>query len=255
MEARLYSIKLSHPGHAARLMLEHKGIEHRVTMFPAGLHPALVRLAGFSGYTVPALKIDGRRIQASLAIARELERVKPEPSLYPAAAAARARVDDAERWGEAELQPLPRRMFRWALTNQREAREWTARHEGLPAPALQARTNALLVRRFANAVGATDERIRQDLADLPAKLDRADELVADGTLSLEQPNAAAFQIGTSIRALCLFPQLQPLIETRPCGDIAYSVLPEYPQAPVELPVEWLASAHRGPPARERSRRN
>ena len=255
MEARLYSIKLSHPGHAARLMLEHKDIEHRVTMFPAGLHPVLVRLAGFGGYTVPALKIDGRRIQTSLAIARELERIKPEPSLYPAEAEARARVEEAERWGEAELQPLPRRMFRWALTHQREAREWTARYEGMPAPGLQARTNAPLVRRFANAVGATDERVRQDLAELPAKLDRADELVGDGTLSLEQPNAATFQIGTSIRALCLFPQLQQLIEGRPCGDIAYSVLPEYPQAPVELPPKWLASAHRGPPARERSRRD
>jgi glutathione S-transferase len=222
-------------------MLEHKGIEHRLTMFPAGMHPALVRMAGFSGYTVPALKLDGRRIQTSLAIARELERIKPEPSLYPAGADARARVEEAERWGEAELQPILRRMFRWALTRQRAAREWTARYEGMPAPGLQARTTTPLVRRFASAVGATDERIRKDLADLPGKLERADELVGDGTLSLEQPSAATFQIGTSIRALCLFPQLQPLIEGRPAGDIAFSVLPEYPQAPVELPPEWLAS--------------
>jgi glutathione S-transferase len=239
MEARLYTIKLSHPGHAARLMLEHKRIEHRVTTFPAGLHPLLVRLAGFRGHTVPVLKLDGRRIEKSLVIARELDRVKPEPGLYPADAAARARVDDAERWGEAELQPLPRRMFRWALTQQREAREWTARFEGMPAPGLQARTNAPLVRRFADAVGATAERVRQDLAELPAKLDRADELVANGTLSLEQPNAATFQIGTSIRALGLFPQLEPLLAGRPCGDIAHSVLPEYPQSPAELPSEWL----------------
>ena len=239
MEARLYTIKLSHPGHAARLMLEHKRIEHRVTTFPAGLHPLLVRLAGFRGYTVPVLKLDGQRIEKSLVIARELDRLKPDPGLYPADASARARVEDAERWGEAELQPLPRRMFRWALTQQREAREWTARFEGMPAPGLQARTNAPLVRRFADAVGATGERVRQDLADLPATLDRADELVANGTLSLEQPNAATFQIGTSIRALCLFPQLEPLLAGRPCGDIAHSVLPEYPQSPAELPSEWL----------------
>lgn len=239
MEARLYTIKLSHPGHAARLMLEHKRIEHRVTTFPAGLHPLLVRLAGFRGHTVPVLKLDGRRIEKSLVIARELDRLKPDPGLYPADASARARVEEAERWGEAELQPLPRRMFRWALTQQREAREWTARFEGMPAPGLQARTNAPLVRRFADAVGATGERVRQDLAELPAKLDRADELVANGTLSLEQPNAATFQIGTSIRALCLFPQLEPLLAGRPCGDIAHSVLPEYPQSPAELPSEWL----------------
>ena len=235
VEARLYTIKLSHPGHAARLMLEHKGIEHRVTNFPAGLQPLLVRLAGFQGYTVPVLKIDGRRVEKSLAISRELDRIKPEPGLYPADPAARARVEEAERWGEAELQPLPRRMFRWALTQQRQAREWIARYEGMPAASLQARINTPLAKRFAGAVGATEERVRRDLAELPAKLDRADELVGDGTLSLEQPNAATYQIGTSIRALCLFPQLEPLVAGRPCGDIAYSVLPEYPQAPVELP--------------------
>ena len=55
--------------------------------------------------------------------------------------------------------------------------------------------------------------------------------------------------------LVKYSQEQPLVEGRPCGDIAYSVLPEFPQAPVELPGEWLASAHRGAPARERSRRD
>jgi glutathione S-transferase len=241
VEAHLYAIKLSHPSHAARLMLEHKGIDHTVTMFPAGLHPMLVRLAGFQGNTVPVLKIDGRRVEKSLVIARELDRLKPNPGLYPADAASRARVDEAERWGEAELQPVPRRMFRWALTQQRAAREWTARFEGLPVPGLQARANVPLVRRFANAVGATDVRVRKDLAELPAKLDRVDELVANGTLSLEQPNAATFQIGTSVRALCLFAQLEPLLAGRPCGDIARSVLPEFPQSSVELPSEWLPS--------------
>jgi glutathione S-transferase len=244
VEARLYTLRLSHPGQAARLMLEYKGIEHRVTTLPAGFHPLLVRLAGFRGYTVPVLKLDGQRVETSLAIARELERVKPEPALYPAEAKARARVEEAERWGEAELQPVPRRIFRWALTGQPAAREWLARSERLPAPSVQARMSLPIVRRFAKASGATDERVRQDLAELPGKLDRADELVGDGTLSLAQPNAATFQIGTSIRALDLIPQLAPLLAGRPCVDIAHSVLPDQPQAPVELPSEWLPAAAR-----------
>jgi glutathione S-transferase len=237
--ARLYTIELSHPGHAARLMLEHKGIDHRVTVLPAGLHPLLVRLAGFRGHTVPVMKIDGRRIETSLAIARELERIAPEPPLYPADPAARAGVEEAERWGEAEVQPLPRRMLRWTMTRQREPREWIARLAKLPAPGLQARTNLPLVRRFAKAVGATDDRIRQDLAELPGKLDRVDALIADGTLSLEQPNAATFQIGTSVRALTLFRQLEPLVAGRPCGELGRALLPEFPQGPAELPAEWL----------------
>src|SRR4029079_968078 len=141
---------------------------------------------GFRGNTVPVLKIDGRRVEKSLVIARELDRLKPDPRLYPGEAATRARAEEAERWGEAELQPVPRRMFRWALTQQHAAREWTARFEGLPAPSLQARMNLPLVKRSASAVGATDERVRQDVAELPGMLDRVDALVADGTLSLEQ---------------------------------------------------------------------
>ena len=239
MSARLYTIQLSHPGHAARLMLEHKGIDHRVTVLPAGLHPALLRALGFRGHTVPALRLDGRRVERSLAIARELERAKPEPPLYPREAEGRARVEEAERWGEAEFQPVPRRLFRWSLTRDRDAREWMARTAKLPAPALQARTNLPLVRRFAKAVGATDERVRQDLAELPGKLDRVDALIADGTIGIDEPNAATFQIGTSVRALALFPQLEERLAGRPCDELARRLVPDHPSAPVALPADWL----------------
>jgi glutathione S-transferase len=188
---------------------------------------------------VPVLKIDGRRVERSLAIARELERIAPDPPLYPADPEARARVEEAERWGEAELQPLPRRILRWTMTKQVEPREWIARLAKLPAPGLQARTNLPLVKRFAKAVGATDERIRRDLAELPAKLDRADALVAEGTLAAEQPNAAAFQIGTSVRALSLFAQLEPLLAGRPAAELGRALLPDFPQAPAVLPGDWL----------------
>ena len=76
--AKLYSLSLSHPGHAARLMLERKGIEHRVVDLLPGLHPPIVRAAGFRGGTVPALKLDGRRIQGSLRISRALEQARPD---------------------------------------------------------------------------------------------------------------------------------------------------------------------------------
>lgn len=239
MNARLYTIGLSHPGHAARLMLEHKGIEHRVTVFPEGLHPVLVRLAGFKGHTVPALKIDGEKVQHSLEIAAVLDRIQPDPPLYPRDPAKRAAVEEAERWAEAELQPLARRMLRWSLTQQLEGRRWMVEVSGLPAPRVQARTSRPLVRLFARAVDATSETVRQDLAELPAKLDRADALIADGTISMSEPNAATFQAGTSIRALTLFPQLVPLIEGRPCGRLAHALLPDFPQSPVRLPEEWL----------------
>lgn len=239
MAARLYSMEVSHPGHAVRLMLEHKGIDHRVTTLPPGTQPAVVRLAGFRRYTVPALKLDGKRLQHSLEISRELERMKPEPPLFPADPQLREAVEEAERWGEAELQPVSRRIIRWALTEQREAREWLARTGGLPLPALQARTSLPITRRFAKVSGATAERVRQDLAELPGKLDHVDALIADGLLSADSPNAATFQIGTSVRALTLFPQIAAFIEGRPADLLGRALLPEFPQSPVTLPQDWL----------------
>ena len=85
MTAKLYSMSLSHPSQAARLMLERKGIEHRVVELLPGFHPPQLRAAGFRGGTVPALKLDGRRIQGSLRISRALEQARPDVApLFPA---------------------------------------------------------------------------------------------------------------------------------------------------------------------------
>ena len=83
MPAKLYALSLSHPSQAARLMLEHKGIEHQIVDLMPGMHPLQLRAAGFRGGTVPALKLDGRRIQGSLLISRALEQVRPEPTALP----------------------------------------------------------------------------------------------------------------------------------------------------------------------------
>lgn len=65
-------------------MLEHKGIEHKAVNLVPGAHAAALRLIGFRGGTVPALKLDGRRVQGTRAIARALDEAQPEPSLFPA---------------------------------------------------------------------------------------------------------------------------------------------------------------------------
>lgn len=235
MNAHLYTLALSHPGHAARLMLELKGIEHKITTFPPGLQPLLVRAVGFRGHTVPALKLDGKRIQHSLEISRELERLRPDPPLFPGGPEARTAIEAAERWGEAELQPVSRRILRWSLTEQHDVRVWLARSAKLPLPTLQARLTPPVARRFANASGGTRERVEQDVAELPGKLDRVDALIAEGILSTEEPNAATFQVGTSVRALMLFPEIGPTIDGRPAGQLARAVLPDMPEAPVRLP--------------------
>jgi hypothetical protein len=65
-------------------MLERKRIDYRRVDLMAGLHPLLLRVAGFRGGSVPAVKLDGRRLQGSLAISRGLEeRVRVPPGLPP----------------------------------------------------------------------------------------------------------------------------------------------------------------------------
>jgi glutathione S-transferase len=235
--AKLYSLSLSHPGHAARLMLQHKGIEHRVVDLLPGLHPPVVRAAGFRGGTVPALKLDGRRIQGSLRISRALEQARPDAApLFPAAS--RQAVEDAEAWGERDLQPVPRRLFRWAALHDAGLRRWLAGDVlQLPAPRLAAAGYGPLARLFAGMVGASDTQVRADLAELPGKLDHVDQLIAAGTIGGTEPNAADFQIGTTVRVLLAFEDLRDQVEGRPAGDLAMRVLPDFPgPIPPALPV-------------------
>jgi glutathione S-transferase len=104
-------MSVSPPGLAAHCMLEHKRIDHRVIHLLPGMQP-LVRALRFPRRTVPALVLDGRRIQGSREIARALDELVPDPPLFPRDAAARRRVEDAERWGDEVLQEVPRRIVR-----------------------------------------------------------------------------------------------------------------------------------------------
>jgi len=105
MKARLYGLPGSHPTMAVGAMLEYKGIDFRRIDLVPFLSRVIVRRAmGLPQNTVPVLTIEGRRIQGSREISRELERLRPEPPLFPSDAGQRFAVEEAERWGEEELQ-------------------------------------------------------------------------------------------------------------------------------------------------------
>src|SRR3954451_15913687 len=122
MSVKLYGLAISHPSHAARAMLEQKGIDYERSTSPPLSQPIALRAAGFRGRKVPALKIDGRRVQGSLAISRAIEEMKPDPPLFPADR--RTAVEEAEAWGEREFQPLPRRFFRWGVAYRPDLRRY-----------------------------------------------------------------------------------------------------------------------------------
>jgi glutathione S-transferase len=241
VRAKLYSVSLSHPSHAVRLMLERKGIDHEIADLLPGFHPLLVRAAGFRGGTVPALRIDGRRLQGSLRISRALDELCSEPPLFPNEPVLRRAVEEAEAWGEREFQPVPRRIFRWAVSRNPGLRLMLARDVArMPAPELMAKLNTPVARYFARKSHADDSQVRADLANLPGMLDHVDALIAEGVIGSEQPNAADFQIGTTARVLMAFADLRPLMEGRSVGAHARATMPDYvAEVPPLFPPEWL----------------
>lgn len=244
--ARLYSLSLSHPAIAARLMLERKSIEHDVVELLPGFHPAMVRAAGFRGWTVPALKIAGERVQGSRTISRALEEIRPEPPLFGRDPERSGVIAEAERWGEQVLQGVPRRLFRWCARSSQSLRRWIAADVvGVPAPGLLAGLQKPLAWGFARASRADDATVRADIAGLPALLDRVDELIAEGTIGGEEPNAADYQIATAVRVFIAFEDLGSAVENRPAAELAMRLVPKYPEPiPSALPAAWLEPVRR-----------
>jgi glutathione S-transferase len=93
---KLYWFPLSHPAQAARRALQLKGIEFESVNVMPGTQRIHLRLVGFREGTVPAIKLDGRRVQGSLRITRELEQLALDPPPFPHDPELRARVVSAE---------------------------------------------------------------------------------------------------------------------------------------------------------------
>jgi glutathione S-transferase len=110
MHLRLYIVHGSHPCVAVEKELTMKGLSYEVTEWPPPLH-APIQKALFGVRTAPALKIDGEKLSGSRAIMRRLDQIVPEPPLYPADPSARAKVEEAERWGDEMFQPVARELI------------------------------------------------------------------------------------------------------------------------------------------------
>jgi glutathione S-transferase len=245
--ATLYAMPASHPSMAAALMLERKRIEYRVVWLLLPFTGPALRVFGFRRRTVPALRLDGARVQGSRQISAALEQARPEPPLFPREPERRREVQEAERWGDELLQPAARRIEVWELrrdhrmvvTQLADARRIQGARLAIN-PRLAAATSGPTVWWYARLIGASDEAVRRDLGQLPDMLDQVDAWIADGVLGGAEPNAADFQIGPSLSLLMTVDELRPLIESRPAGRLALSLVPEYPgRSAGVLPREWL----------------
>jgi glutathione S-transferase len=250
MKARLYVIPASHPSICAELMLRQKGIEYKRKDLLPVISKLALRGLGFPRTTVPAIKLDGHRVQGSREIARELERLVPEPPLFPADPEKRVAVEEAERFGDEELQHPVRQIVWWCLRRNVPAMKSYSEGArlGLPINAVTVRSATPLAILSARFNEATDENVRADLAALPGLLQRVDDLIAAGTINGPELNAADFQIAPTIRLAMTLQDLRPLIESRPAGEHAKRVQPAFPgHCPPCLPSAWLQPL-RGEPA-------
>ena len=243
MAVKLYVIPGSHPSKAAELMLEHKGIPFKRVDLVTSVHKPALKAMGFPGTTVPAMKADGRKVQGTREISRTLDELKPEPRLVTSDA-----VKEAERWGDEELQSVPRRLAWWALLHlSGKERTEAARLSlagyrlGLPV-GVAARTVLPIAKVSAATTTRRMRAVRADLQALPGKIDQVDALIAEGVIGGDQPNAADFQIATSVRLLLAYEDLKPYIEGRPAAEHARRVVPDYKaHFPKVFPADWLPS--------------
>jgi glutathione S-transferase len=243
VKARLYAIPASHPSFAVQVMLERKGIPYSRIDLPQWLHRGMLRALRFPGTTVPALVLDGQRVQTSRAIARALDEVRPEPRLVPTDPEPRAKVEAVETWADGDLQQLCRRLVYWALPRHREAVDSYLEGSKLLLPRAFVKPLAPPIIRILNhSHKATDAAVRADLAALPEILHRIDGWIADGVLGGEPPNVADLQVATSVALLMTHEDLRPLISERPAGTLARRLASGYPgRMPPAFPPEWVPS--------------
>ncbi len=238
MAIRLFLVHGSHPCAAVRRALDLKGLAYERVELPTTLQPLVMRPL-FAARTVPGATFDGERVHGSRAIMRKADQLAPDPPLWPADPALRARVEEAETWGDQVLQVVARELI------------WPAFH-GAPAamasfqaggrlPALPERAVAAagpVVARVGMRLNATSPaRARAVLAALPGHLDRVDVWIAEGVLARDDLiSAADLQIGASLRELSAMADVRPLLAGRPADALGRRL---FPVAPGEVPAGAL----------------
>ena len=246
MAAKLYVILGSHACRTGMLLLDHKGIGYDVVEIPTGLHPMAMRALGFGRPertrelgdrkgrmlgmldrlgTVPALNLDGDKVETNRDIARHLERVRPDPPLYPAGAGARRAVEEAEAWGDDVFQMVARRLAVAAGTRGALHR---GADDGRLGPLLwrSGRMRSAGVGVVGAIFGADESGAAALRAQLPGMLDRIDGWVEAGVLNGEALNVADYMLVSSLALLTYVDDLRDDLARRPSMALIDRVLPE-----------------------------
>jgi glutathione S-transferase len=206
------------------LMLEHKGLSWKPVELRAGFQMPAMRLLGFPGRTVPALKLNGTRVQTNRAIARFLDEMEPDPPLLPDHRL--TYIEEAERFADEILQPLARRLV--LAAGRRDLGRLAGHGDSgrLGAILYRGRGPRRRIMRIATRYfGISDSTEALDLAALPRVLGQVDRLIDDGILDGDQPNAADCQIAPSVALLAYRLDIQATVEASAAWRLVERLMP------------------------------
>jgi glutathione S-transferase len=220
----LHVLPPSHPCLAAEAALKRKEVTYELVNLAMGKHQEEVeRIYGEGARTVPGMVIGDETVHGSTAITRRLEELFPEPALYPEPVAEAVR--EAELWADGDFQDFGRRLPWGAMYFRPEAMGTF----GGAGPLDPAGTDFAIkfVRSTWKYHGITAVQLATDLAELPEMVDRIEGFAESGLIDGEQPTAADFQIGATVRILLTIGDLLPLFEGTAAERIARRHFPDY----------------------------
>lgn len=225
----------SHPCLAVEAALQLKGLEYeRIALQPGEHVEKMAAIYGEGKTTVPGMVVDEEPVHGSRAIYEKLDTLVAEPALL-----ATGVVQEAEAWGDRELQDLGRRLPWGAMHFRPEAMGTFGGAEPLDPPG----TDFALkhIRALWKYHGISAVQLAEDLTGLPEKLDHVDCLIAEGVIGGEQPNAADLQIASTLRILLCLDDLAPLMTERQLEELARRRFPDYPgRVPAgAFPAGWV----------------
>jgi glutathione S-transferase len=195
-----------------RAALEIKGIEYAEETVPSGGHRGhgdeVEKLFGEGHRKVPVLTVGDEAIHGSVTILERLDELVPESPLYPEPIT--DAVSEAERWADEVFQELARRLP-FAVLHFRPGSMGTFAGGDELDPA---GTDFAMryIRAAWKTLGLSAVQANEDLAALPAAVDRIERYARAGLIDAESPTAADLQIASSASLLMTIGDLRPLLE-------------------------------------------
>ena len=195
---------------------------------------------------LPVLGIDGRKIGDSTAIIAELERLQPEPALYPEDPAERKRALELEDFFDEELAPRTRRLVFQHILGDRDASiaaampgPETARHR------LMRRFYPVVRRAVSGDYGISEKGASEAIDGVSDVFDRIERELGGRQYLVGERFSIADLAAAALSTPLIGPPERPYLP--PCPPSLESVRSEFESRPAGAYVLEIYRRHRGAP--------